>query len=78
MKIVEVIWRDILSSDGWHSQNKLDKFISNSSDEVQEVGYLYEQDENQIVLLTSYFRDKSLYGTIHRIPRGCIKEIKEL
>jgi hypothetical protein len=78
MKIVEVVWRDILSSDGWHNQNKIDKFISNSSDEVVQVGYLYEEDEHQVVLLDNYFKDKTLYGTIHRIPRGCIVDIKYL
>lgn len=78
MKRVEVIWRDILSLDGWHNQNKIDKFISNSNDEVIQLGYLYEEDENQVVLLTNYFKDKSLYGTTHRIPKGCIVKITEL
>lgn len=78
MKIVEVIWRDILSSDGWHTQNKLDKFISNSNDEVTQLGYLYEEDDKEVVLISNYFKDKSLFGTIHRIPKGCIVEIKYL
>lgn len=77
MKRVEVRWIDIISSDGWHDQNKLDKFITQHNP-VRQIGYLYEEDENQIVLLDSYFEDKSTYGGIHTIPKGCIIEMKEI
>jgi hypothetical protein len=77
MKRVEVKWVDIRSSDGWHSSSKVDKFIT-SDNTVCQLGYLYEQDENQIVLMDSYFADKSLYGGIHTIPKGCIIEMKEI
>jgi hypothetical protein len=77
MKRVEVTWIDIISSDGWHDQNKLDRFVTTVNPVIQ-IGYLYEEDEDQIVLLDSYFSDKQTYGGIHTIPKGCIKSIVEL
>lgn len=77
MKIVEVVWVDIMinsKSAGWHSQKKLDKFICNDEHRtVTQVGYLYEEDENQIVLLDSTIGKH--YGTIHTLPKGCIRRV---
>jgi len=78
MKKVEIIWRDIVSQNEWISQEDLDIFITKSHDEVTQIGYLYEEDEDQIVLVGNYFKEKDLYGTIHRIPRGCIVKITYL
>jgi hypothetical protein len=77
MKRVEVTWVDIRSSDGWHSLNKLETFITEKVI-VRQIGYLFEQDDDQIVLLDSYFDDLSLYGGVHTIPKGCIQSIKDL
>lgn len=79
MKLVQVDWVDIHASLDWHTQNKLDAFITDDkANLVHQVGYLYEEDENQIVLLDSFFDDKSKYGTIHRIPKGCVVGVFEL
>lgn len=78
MKRVEIIWKDITSDDGWHSQDELDKFINDDIDTVTQVGYLLEEDENQVVLIDSHFLGKDLFGGIHKIPKGCIIEMTEL
>ncbi len=79
MKLVIVTWRDITASLDWHTLNKLDAFITDQKENlVHQVGYLYEEDDDQLVLLDSYFADKSKYGTIHKIPRGCVVDIKTL
>ena len=73
MKIVLITWRDISGMFGWHSQSQLDNFITDDKESlVHQVGYLYEEDEEQVVLLDSYFEDKNKFGTIHKIPKGCI------
>jgi hypothetical protein len=77
VKIVEVIWIDIRSDSGWRTLNQLETFIT-SKNPVRQVGYLYEQDDDQIVLLDSYFQEKDLYGGVHTIPRGCIVSITEI
>lgn len=79
MKIVQVDWIDITSSINWHSQNKLDKWVTEESEKlVHQIGYLYEEDENQIVLLDSYFDNKEMYGNATKIPKGCIISVTEL
>lgn len=79
MKRVLVIWRDITSHDGWHKLSALESFITDDAGTiVHQIGFLYEEDENQVVLVDSYFQDFSLYGGVHKIPRGCILEIKEI
>jgi hypothetical protein len=77
VKIVLIKWKDIKSDDGWHQAEDLDRFI-HEDNTVSQVGFLYEQDEEQIILLDSYFLDKELFGGVHKIPRGCIISIQEL
>lgn len=77
MKIVEVTWVDIEATVGWMDFDEADEFISNAKNRtVNHVAYILEEDEDQVVLVDSYTADG--YGTINVIPRGCIKEIKEL
>lgn len=78
MKRVEVKWRDIRSDDGWHDANDMDDFVSENNSVVTQLGYLVEDDEEQIVLLDSYFLDKQLFGGIHKIPKGCVISMTEI
>jgi hypothetical protein len=79
MKRVEVTWVDIQMKGGWHTMAQLDKFISNTNQRtVTHLGYVYEETETELVLLDAYFLDKSQFGTIHTIPKGCIIEMKEI
>jgi hypothetical protein len=79
MKRVEVKWVDIQMKGGWHTMAQLDKFISNTNQRtVTHLGYVYEETETELVLLDAYFLDKSQFGTIHTIPKGCIIEMKEI
>lgn len=78
MKRIEIVWVDIIHDSGWHDQDEIDDFINEKSMLVNMVGYLYEEDEDNYVLLDAYFQDKSQFGTIHVIPKGCVKQIKEL
>lgn len=78
MKPVEVVWVDIEElSGGWHDQDEVDKFISEVKNRtVTHIGYLYEEDDDYIVLADSFAGGD--YGTLNIIPRGCIKSIREL
>lgn len=79
MKRIEVTWRDITCRSGWHSQNVIDNYITDDQEGlVTHLGYKYEEDDNQLVIVDSYFLNKELYGTIHRIPKGCIVSVKEI
>jgi hypothetical protein len=78
MKKVEIKWTDIIHEGGFHTQQELDDFMDEKSMTVTQIGYLYEDDGEYLILLDSYFEDKSQFGTIHVIPKGCIKQITEL
>jgi hypothetical protein len=78
MKRVEVVWTDIVHENGWHDADELDNYNNEKARTVRQLGYMYEQDEETVTLIDSYFEDKSLFGTIHILPRGCIKEIIEI
>lgn len=75
LPIVEIVWVDIeCSAPGWMSQDDADEFITNAKNRtVNHVAYLYEEDEDQIVLADSYTADA--IGTLNVIPRGCIKKM---
>lgn len=79
-KVVQIVWWDIAeSSNKWKTLAKLEKFITNTkANIVSQVGFLFEEDENQVVVISSYFPDDDMYGTCNVIPRGCILEMKEL
>lgn len=77
MKRVEVTWKDITSDDGWRDMDELDKF-EHEDNTVKQLGYLYSEDDEQIILMDSFFENRQFYGGVHKIPRGCIVSISEL
>lgn len=81
MKAVEIVWKDITSSSGWHSQNAIDRIVTNDNDGIcKQIGYVYEEDEKQLVLVDSEINvdGQKQYGTIHKIPKGVIVSQKVL
>ena len=78
MKKVEIIWADIIHDSGWHDQTELDDFINEKAMTVNMICYLYEEDDENYTVVDSYMEDKSMFGTIHVIPKGCVKSIKSL
>jgi hypothetical protein len=78
LKKVEIKWVDIVHEGGWHSLDQLEAFMDEKTMTVMQIGYLYEEDEEYVILLDSFFEDKTQFGTIHVIPKGCIKQITEL
>jgi hypothetical protein len=77
---VIVKWRDITTSGGeWVEQEAADLFITDNDENiVLQCGFIYEQDEHQLVLVDSYFHGKSLWGNLTKIPMGCVLEIKKI
>jgi len=77
---VIVTWRDItVSGLGWVTQDEADTFVTDNNENiVNQCGFLYEEDENQICILNSYFETKDLLGDMTKIPKGCVIEIKKL
>jgi len=80
MKILEVIWNDITyKSAGWLHANDVEDFIKDTNENtVHQLGYLYKETDDLIILTDSYFVDERTYGAVHKIPKGCIKSITEL
>jgi hypothetical protein len=79
MRRVEIIWIDIASRGGWSTPNKVDQFADNDkNNRVTQVGFIYQEDEENVVIVDSYFHDKTLYGTVNKIPRGCIITITDI
>lgn len=78
-KRVEVTWRDIVFDEGWHTQKQFDKWVTETShNTVKQLGYLMEDEEDYLIIVDSYFEDESAYGTIHKIPKGCIVQVLPL
>lgn len=76
---VLVRWRDITVSTGWIEQDALDSFVMDAEEAiVTQVGFLYEEDEEQIVLLNSFFHGKDLLGDVTKIPKGCVIQVVKM
>ena len=80
MKIVEVTWVDISYKDaGWHHWAEVEQFFRDKEENtVIQIGYIYKETDELLCLVDSYFKDDKIYGTTHKIPKGCIIDIKEL
>lgn len=75
---VYVEWIDIVATDGgWHSEADLEDWIQNEPCTVYQVGFLYKETPEYIVLVDSYFTS-DLKGYAVKIPRGCIVRITKL
>lgn len=76
---VYVVWRDISVKTGWCEQDDIDSFVSDDTENiVYQCGFLYEEDENQICVLNSFFENKDLLGDLCKIPKGCVIKIVKL
>jgi hypothetical protein len=76
---VLITWRDITTLNGWVSQDEVDDFVTDAKENiVNQVGFLYEEDENQIVILNSIFENKDIIGDVTKIPKDCIISVIRL
>lgn len=77
MKIVEVVWVDITYKDaGWHHFNDVEDFIKDDKENtVVQIGYIFREDKKMLYLVDSFFKDERTYGTVHKIPKGCIRSM---
>ena len=80
MKRVEVVWLDITyKSAGWVHFADVEDFIKDKNEQtVNQLGYVFRETDEMLILTDSYFVDERFYGTIHKIPKGCIVSIKEI
>jgi len=79
MKIVEVIWMDACIEEAHISKETANALVAL---ERRQVGYLYRETEEQITLvygtIENLFKGDSALDLAMAIPRGCIKQIREL
>lgn len=81
MKPCLVKWIDITHSAGWHSIDETRDYVKDYKDGlVIQVGFIFSQTKSELILVDSWIGDGEnlQYGVIHKIPAGCILEIKEL
>lgn len=73
-KLVEVVWRDAFTVDGWHTfQEVVEK--SKSGDKARTVGWLIHEDEIRIVLASGIGLDlETEVGSAWVIPKEMIVE----
>ncbi len=71
-KFTELHWIDIIATDsGWRTKEDLDHWIEEEVNLVKQVGYVYYEDKNYIVLIDSYIDDTTI-GYAIKIPKACV------
>ena len=81
MKLVKVVWVDITSSGGWHTDKQLQKFISSDQDGLcEQVGFLHSETEEFVILTDTIatVQGGTQYGNLTKIPLGVIVNIVAL
>jgi len=60
-------------------QQTVEQFFREKEESVVvQVGYVYKETDDLLCLVDSYFKDDKMYGTIHKIPKGCIESMVTL
>jgi hypothetical protein len=79
MRRVCVQWKDSISASGWRSSERLDEFIQEDNTLHESIGYLYEWNENVVVLAQSYglYEDGNIADVI-KIPKDSVVWIRSL
>lgn len=67
---VEVTWNDSWAGDRWESTTDYDK----TCEPISTLGYYVEQDKTWLYIAQSY--SESEYGSLWRIPVGCLISIE--
>jgi len=76
-EIVYVEWIDIIATDGgWRTEEELNEWIETEPDTVKQVGFIYKETDQYIVLIDSHFSN-GLKGYAVKIPKGCIIKIQK-
>ena len=77
--IVFCIWEDIVQSDpNWQSKEEGLDWADSENGLVHQIGFKLDEDENHLILTDSYFKSCETIGSVIRIPKWAIKEVKIL
>lgn len=72
LKVVRVLWRDIVTSHGWQEDTKLDPAS------CETVGFLVGEDLDTLVVASTVGvdEDHKEYNSLCAIPRGCVRSVE--
>jgi hypothetical protein len=80
LKLVNVIWEDVLEDPSWATDDRLEQFANNEKTHVFQVGLLVKETKEHVLLANSFIIGTSPFeaGGITKIPKKLIVSIKEL
>ena len=79
MKIVKVTWIDSTASNlSWLMMDDVKNWTDVETILIYTYGALIHQDDNYVVIAQNYGKDPEQCCSLMSIPKGCIKDIKEL
>lgn len=79
MKIVKITWIDSTASNlEWMMLDDIKKWKDIEPLIIYTYGALVQEDDNYIVIAQNYGKDPEQCCSLMSIPKGCIKELKEL
>ena len=76
MKMVRVDWLDAMSDD--NTWQELDELAKQTLKPVTCVGWILAENEDNIILISSYDEDAQMGGGGCTIPKSCVKKITQL
>ena len=76
MKIVRVDWLDAMSDD--NTWQELDELSKQTLKPVTCVGWILAENEDNIILISSFDEDAQMGGGGCTIPKSCVKKIINL
>ena len=79
MQIVKVTWIDSTASNlSWLLMDDVKNWTDIEPMLIYTYGALIQQDDNYVVIAQNYGKDPEQCCSLMSIPKGCIKELKEL
>jgi hypothetical protein len=80
LKLVNVIWEDVLEDPSWATDDKLEHFANNEKTHIFQIGLLVKETKEHILLASSFIIGASPFeaGGVTKIPKKLIVSMKEL
>ena len=77
--LVKIIYQDITSTmEGLKDLGECYRWFKEENDLITTVGWLLEKDKTSILIAASWDKKENEFNDLTKIPRGCIKEIRDL
>lgn len=77
-KLIYIEWHDAVANTGWLNKERMEEFANSDPAIIREIGWVYREDDKEIVLFGRTDITEDEYGLIQKIPKTWIRKRIEI